>query len=266
MAVEDVEHSGTSGGFSKAFIHEVVSVPSVSEREDLMKETIRQFAKARAIEVAEDEKGNLYLTKGKTDKCYPCLVNHMDTVQARQGPYVDRHERLPVKERVVDGHTELYVDGMGIGADDKLGCAIALALLDQFPVMKAVFFVQEEEGMRGSKELDVEWFKNVGFCLSFDSPERNRAARSCAGVPLFTEAFFKEVLKPVCDRHGITRIQDEPYTDVVQIRMKTPIMCFNVGNGGRNPHRPDEYLIVEDAQAAYTFGKDLLETVVAMNG
>ncbi len=228
-----------------------------------MKEYVRQFAEARSIDVMEDKKGNLYLTKGRSDDYYPCLVNHMDTMQTRQGPYVDRHERLPLKERVVDGHTELYVEGMGIGADDKLGCAIALALVDQLPVVKAVFFVEEEKkpGMLGSKELDVKWFNDVAFCLSFDSPERNRSAKTCEGEKLFTDQFFNEVLKPVCDRHEITSFRDEPFTDIVQIRQKTSIMCYNVGNGGRNPHWIDEYLIVEDAQAAYAFGKDLLESM-----
>jgi acetylornithine deacetylase/succinyl-diaminopimelate desuccinylase-like protein len=68
-------------------------------------------------------------------------------------------------------------------------------------------------------------------------------------------------LKPICDEHGITEFRDEPYTDVVQIRKKTPIMCYNVGNGGYNAHLPNEYLIVEDAQAAYKFGLDLLNNI-----
>ena len=255
-----------TGCISKAFIRDVVSVPSLSCKEEMMKEYVRKFAEARSIEVVEDKKGNLYLTKGQTqtDECYPCLVNHMDTVQEKQGAFVDRHERLPVKERVKEGKTELYVEGMGIGADDKLGCAIALALVDQLPVVKAAFFVEEEKdpGMLGSKELLVEWFKDVGFCLSFDSPERDRSAKTCKDVKLFSDQFFAEVLKPVCDRHRITSFRDELFTDVVQIREKTPVMCFNVGNGGRCPHHQlEEYLIVEDAQAAYAFGKGLLETI-----
>ena len=150
---------------------------------------------------------------------------------------------------------------MGIGADDKLGCAIALALIDQLKVVKAVFFVEEERGMLGSKAMDVEWFKDVAFCLSFDSPERNRSSKVCAGVPLYSKEFFRDVLEPVCRRHGITEFRDEQYTDVVQIRQKTPIMCYNVGNGGYEAHSPYEYVVVEDAQAAYAFGKDLLESM-----
>lgn len=252
-----------ANSLSKAFIFDIMSVPSVSGKEGLMKEFIRQFAEERDIGVMEDQKGNIYLTKGElgSDEYYPCLVNHMDTVQRGQEKYVDDRKRLTISERQRNGRTELFVEGMGIGADDKLGCAIALALIDQLSAVKAAFFVEEEKGMLGSKELDLGWFKDVGFCLSFDSPGRDRSSRTCAGATLYSEDFFSKVLKPVCDRHGITNFYDEPYTDIVQIRQKTPIMCYNVGNGGYRAHCQDEYLVVEDAQAAYAFGKDLLEVL-----
>ena len=250
---------------SKEFIREVMSIPSCSKNEGMMKKYIQEFAKKREIDIAEDEKGNLYLTKGNPTKdggYYPCIVNHMDTVQQSHEQYVESGVLLKVSERTNNkGQVELYVDGTGIGADDKLGCAIALALIDKLPVVKAVFFVEEELYMAGSKCLSVEWFKDVGFCLSFDSPERNRTSKKCGGERLFSKEFFEDVLKPICDEHGITEFSDEPYTDVVQIRKKTPIMCYNVGNGGYNAHLPNEYLIVEDAQAAYKFGLDLLNNI-----
>ena len=237
---------------SKEFIRDVMSIPSCSGREEMMKEYIKQFAAARGIDFKED--------------------NHMDTVQKWQDSFIDRHERLDVLERVRDGHVELYTTAGGIGADDKLGCAIALALVDRLPFAKAAFFVEEETppGMLGSRELDYKWFKDVSFCLSFDSPgwdypgrtDRNRSSRTCAGALLYSDVFFKNILKPVCEKHGITNFADEPYTDVVQVRGKTPIMCYNVSNGGYKAHDETyEYLIVEDAQAAYKFGLDLLREI-----
>ena len=253
-----------NGFISKDFFKDIMSIPSCSGKEQMMKEYIRQFAHDREIMIEEDGKGNLYLTKGKTTNengYYPCLVNHLDTVQDWQESFIDFNKRLNVLERLQNGHTELYTADGGIGADDKLGCAIALALLDQLPVAKAAFFVEEEIGMRGSKELDRNWFRDVGFCLSFDSPGRNRSSRSCSGRQLYTDTFFNEVLSSICARHGITNFKDEPYTDVTQIRDQTPIMCYNVGNGGYEAHRYNEYLVVEDAQAVYKFGLDLLSKV-----
>ena len=261
---------------TKEFIKEVLSVPSCSGKEAMLREYIERFADERGIAHHRDGKGNLYLTKGNPDgrnklrpsRCkppyggyYPCLVNHMDTVQAWQGAFVDQAQPIDILERVRGGHTELYAEGGGIGADDKLGCAIALALVDVLPVVKAVFFVEEELGMLGSRELDVDWFDDVGFCLSFDSPDRNRASRTCSGRLLYSDGFFGEILQPICARHGVTRFNAEPFTDVTQVRAKTNVMCFNVGNGGRLAHSPSEYLVVEDAQSAYALGKELLEAV-----
>ena len=251
-----------NGCLTKDFIKDVMSIPSCSSKERMMKEYITQFANDRGIELEEDAKGNVYLTKGRsTNGYYPCLVNHMDTVQEWQNSLIDRHERLNVLERACNGHTELYTAGGGIGADDKLGCAIALALVDTLPVVKAAFFVEEELGMRGSKELNRNWFKDVGFCLSFDSPGRNRSSRLCSGRQLYSDTFFHEVLRPICTEHGITNFNSEPYTDVTQIRDQTPIMCYNVGNGGYDAHRHSEYLVIEDAQSAYKFGLDLMRKI-----
>ena len=251
---------------SKEFIRDVMSIPSYSGREEMMREYIIQFAQVRGIAFKEDLKGNLYLTKGKPTKengYYPCLVNHMDTAQDKHLPYIKSHKRLEILERENGNkQTEFYVKGMGIGADDKSGCAIALALLDQLPVAKAAFFVEEEKGMLGSEQLDRGWFNDVGFCLSFDSPERNRSSKTCAGVQLYSDYFFEMILKPVCYKNGITVFRHEPLTDIVQIRKKTPIMCYNVGNGGSHPpHQSNEYLIVKDAQLAYKFGFDLLSKI-----
>lgn len=247
---------------TKEFIKEVLSVPSCYGKETMLREYIERFADERGIAHHRDGKGNLYLVKGNSGGgCYPCLVNHMDTVQTWQGSFVDRHELLDVRERVRGGHTELYTADGGIGADDKLGCAIALGLVDVLPVAKAVFFVEEELGMLGSRELDVGWFGDVGFCLSLDSPERNRASRTCSGRLLYSESFFGEILQPICARHGVTRFNAEPFTDVTQIRDKTRVMCFNVGNGGQLAHSASEYLVAEDAQSAFALGKELLENI-----
>ena len=247
---------------TKEFIKAVMSVPSCSGKESMFRESIERFADERGIAHRRDGKGNLYLAKGSAaGGYYPCLVNHMDTVQTWQGAFVDQSRPIDILERMRDGHTELYANGGGIGADDKLGCAIALALVDVLPAAKAVFFVEEELGMLGSRQLDVGWFDDVGFCLSFDSPHRNRASRTCSGRLLYSDGFFKEILQPICARHGVSRFNEEPFTDVTQIRDKTNVMCFNVGNGGQLAHTSSEYLVVEDAQSAYALGKELLDVV-----
>lgn len=250
---------------TKDFIKDVLSVPSCSGHEEMLRDYILKYAADRGIGARVDAKGNAYLCKGKVPKgeFYPCLANHMDTVQNHEG-LVRSGARLAVREWVDEGRTKIYAEGTGIGADDKLGCALALAIIDELPAVKAVFFVEEELCMMGSKQLDERWFDDVGFCLSFDSPERNRSAMSCSGVDLFgglEGEFFRNVLKPVAAAHGVTEFRHEPFTDVLQVREKTGVKCWNLGNGGRLPHSPVEYLVYEDAVAAYETGLDLLRRI-----
>ena len=56
--------------------------------------------------------------------------------------------------------------------------------------------VEEEWGMCGSMELDAGWFPDVSFCLSFDSPGRNRSSRSCAGVALYPDSVGLRIWLP----------------------------------------------------------------------
>ena len=93
---------------TKAFIKEVLSVPSCSGKETMLREYIERFADERGIVHHRDEKGNLYLAKGNPGGgYYPCLVNHMDTVQTWQGAFVDQTLPIIIRERMRDGHTEL---------------------------------------------------------------------------------------------------------------------------------------------------------------
>ena len=245
------------------FINDVMSVPACSESEYRMVTYIIMWCRQRGIRYDFDKKGNIYLTKGEIGEgeFYPCLTSHLDTVQDKQKSYAEAGMRLPLKH-TIDPTTKKHkvsIDGMGIGADCRAGITICLAIMEKFDVIKAAFFLEEEIGMRGSKELDVEWFKNVGYVIGYDSPDLNRAAWKCSGYRLFDKYFYEEHLEEICKKHGLTNFKDEPFTDVCQIRDKTNITCMNFGNGGYNAHSPSEYIILEDMDTACGMGIELVE-------
>ena len=251
-----------SGSLSKSFLKSVLSIPSVTFREERMRDYIIRYAVARKLEFVTDRIGNLYLTKGTVgqDEFVPCFVNHMDTVQDGQREYADRFKRLPVKERKNrDGQTELYVEGIGIGGDNKAGCAIALALIDALPKCKAVFFVQEESGFIGSKQMDYDFLANVSLLVTMDCWGRIRTASEWRknGAKMYSRAFCHEVLKDVLDRHGATVRDHCANTDICEMMMNCDLCCVDVSNGGYNPHGQDEYVCVEDAKAGYDLILDL---------
>lgn len=252
------------------FVIETMSIPSNSHNEFRMVVYIIHFAKKNGIEYEFDDYGNVYLTKGKLSQgeYYPCVTSHLDSVRTEQDPYIRAGVNLDLKcELTSDKEHKLLVDSkgqspIGIGADDKGGVCICLSMFEHFEKLKACFFLCEELGCLGSKELDKDWFKDVGYCIGYDSPELFRAAWSCNGVKLFSYEFYEKWMKPVCDEWGLKDcFYSEPITDVMEIRKQVGIICMNFGNGGYNPHMTSEYCIIEHMDHACGMGIALIDHI-----
>lgn len=255
---------------NKDFVLDTMSVPTDSRNEFRMIIYIIQFARRNGIDYDFDDYGNIYLTKGKLaeGEFYPCVTSHLDTVQHRQEPYIRAGVPLDLKIEVTkDGEHKLSVDtkgqaSIGIGADDKGGVCICLSMFEHFEKLKACFFRCEEIGCLGSKELDKDWFKDVGYCIGYDSPDLFRAAWSCSGVKLFSYEFYEKWMKPVCDEWGLKDcFYSEPITDVMEIRKQVGVMCMNFGNGGYNAHGDTEYCIIEHMDHALGMGIALIDHI-----
>ena len=222
-------------------LYETMQVPSCSRYEFRMAAFVMMWARKNGIDYEFDKKGNVYLTKGKLaeGEFYPCVTAHMDTVQDKAKPYALAGAELPLRTRRVKSTTsdevrhEIFIDGQGIGADDKLGVYISLQLMKKFDKIKAVFFVEEEIGMMGSKELVKDFFKDVAYVIGWDSPDIIRGAWNCSGTQLFSKDFYENHLRDIIKDWGFkgSDLHREPFTDVIQIREKTGITCINFGNG-----------------------------------
>lgn len=258
--------------FRKALFNETMlrflSIPSKSGDTKAFQDAIIEWANDRtkegiSINYHRDPLGNIFLQKGICQESqdpnarkYVCLVNHIDTVHKWTNP-VKLNMTWPDEVVYALDSTGKQV---GVGADDKAGCAIALMTLLWSPYCKAAFFVDEEPGMKGSKgmsDLSKRFFDDVKFGLSFDSPGRNRSARACSGVNLFNDEIFK-ILAPFAEDHGITKFNSEPYTDVLAL-VDMNIPCWVVGNGGYQAHSDLEYLKLSEARETCDLGLDFVE-------
>ena len=242
---------------NEELLYKVLSIPSFSEKERRMQEYLMELAKAKGYDAGIDDKGDVYLTKGKLRECefYPCVTAHMDTVQTPQVTYVERNEPLCLltKERD-DGTHIIYTEDFGLGGDDKAGIVIALSIMDKIEACKAVFFVEEEIGCRGSSNCALSWFKDVGYIMAFDSPEGNCASWSCNGERLFDRAFYENYLKELGEKFGLTKFVAHPYTDVMLLHMDTCLACMNFGAGYYEYHTPWEYVVPEEMDNAAAMG------------
>ena len=265
VKVEEKKDELTLTHLDKDFIYEVMSIPTVSSAEYRLVTFIVLWARKNGIKYEFDDYGNVYLTKGELaeGEFYPCVTAHLDSVQHKQKPYAQAGFNLPVKTRVstVSKKHEIYVEGMGIGGDDKAGVLIGLSMFSHVEKLKAAFFLEEEIGCKGSERMNVEWFNNVGYVLGYDSPDLNRAAWACSGTKLFSKEFFDTYMKDVCKEHGLTRFLSEPFTDVKVIREKTNIICMNFGTGYYGAHGPTEYCVLEDMDNACRMGHALINKI-----
>lgn len=150
----------------------------------------------------------------------------------------------------------------GLGMDNQGGCAIALAVMEDLPVCRAAFTVEEEIGMLGARAMDMSFFDDCAFVFSNDSPDRNRGTHYSSGVQLYSDEFFKEHLQKICADHGLTDFRSEPFTCILNVRNhRLPdgkhLECLNFGNGGYNAHTDTEYAKFSDVCAA----EDLLRAL-----
>jgi putative aminopeptidase FrvX len=245
------------------FLKEVLSIPSISGNESMVRDYIIEFAKENDIEYYTDAKGNLYLTKGEDNmtsgEFYPCVVAHMDTVHRSHIEYIINKERLDIVEdcgTLTARHPNTDRQ-TGIGGDDKCGVYVCLEMFNKFDILKGAFFVEEEIGMLGSRQSDDTFFTNVGYAIQFDAPSSNWISEVCSGVRLFDDNFKGEI-KETLNECGYTNFSIDPFTDVNQLATKYDFNCLNLGCGYYRQHTDSEYVVVEEVFDSVKAGEKLI--------
>jgi len=260
---------------NKEKLKEVLSLPSISGNESIVRNYIADYAIKNDIKVMVDDKGNIYLTKG-SDKMtegefYPCVVSHMDTVHRSHSDLIEKDLRLDIEEY---DHKVDTKDGIvnqtgliaklpgtdtqtGIGGDDKCGVYVCLEMFNKFDVLKGAFFVEEEIGMLGSRQADDNFFSNVGYAIQFDAPSDNWISEVCSGVKLFDQE-FKEEITQTLNESGYTKFSIDPFTDVNQLATKYDFNCLNLGCGYYRQHTDSEYVVIEEVSNSLKAGEKLI--------
>lgn len=246
------------------FLKEVLSIPSISGSEGMVRDYIKDFAIANNIEYFIDKKGNIYLTKGILEseiEYYPCVVSHIDTVHTSHKNLISEKQYLDIKEDDLGILTAYFPNSetqTGIGGDDKCGVYVCLEMFGKFDKLKGAFFVEEEIGMRGSKESDDNFFSNVGYAIQFDAPSDNWITEICSGVKLFDDE-FKGLITETLNECGYTKFSKDPFTDVNQLASKYDFNCLNLGCGYYKQHTSGEYVVISEVSNSLKAGEKLIQ-------
>ncbi len=162
------------------------SIPRPSKREEKMIEYLTEWGKSRGLDTHVDETGNVIIRKGATkgyeDHKTVILQSHMDMVCDKLVD-VDFDFDHDAIQTYVDGEW-LRAKGTTLGADDGIGCAIELAILDADDIehgpLECVFTRDEETGLSGAEGMKAG-FMTGDYLINLDSEDEGEIFVSCAG-------------------------------------------------------------------------------------
>jgi tripeptide aminopeptidase len=239
-------------------LKQILGVPTCSRQEERMveflSEHVRLAGAMRCGEVTTDEWNNVFILKGGAG-VVPCVAAHIDTV----------HRLWPVEVVQQNGilfGVDKHGQRTGIGADDKAGVFICLEMLERFDNIAVALFASEEIGCVGAQHAPAAWFQNVGYVVEFDCPSRGLMSYTSSGTRLFqNDGDFIQTAAPVLKAHGLNRWQHHPFTDVMVLRERFGFSCLNLSCGYHNWHCPDEYLVLDEVEAAVAAGADLVRAL-----
>ncbi|MCR4810117.1 MAG: aminoacyl-histidine dipeptidase [Prevotella sp.] len=162
------------------------SIPRPSKREERMIEYLKAWGESHHLETIVDETGNVLIrkpaSKGYEDRKTVILQSHMDMVCDKLVD-VDFDFDKDAIQTYVDGEW-LRAKGTTLGADDGIGCAIELAILEADDIehgpLECVFTRDEETGLSGAEGMKPG-FMTGDFLINLDSEDEGEIFVSCAG-------------------------------------------------------------------------------------
>ncbi len=151
-----------------------------------MIEYLKNWGTSRGLDTQVDETGNVIIRKAATpgyeNRKTVILQSHMDMVCDKLVDVDFDFDNDPIRT-YIDGEW-LTAEGTTLGADDGIGCAIELAILDSNDVehgpIECVFTRDEETGLTGAEGMKAG-FMTGDYLINLDSEDEGEIFVSCAG-------------------------------------------------------------------------------------
>lgn len=181
MTIKELEPSLVWKNF-----HALTRIPRPSKKESKAVEYLYSFGKSLGLETIKDEIGNIIIRKpatpGMENRKGVILQGHIDMVPQKNAGKVHDFEKDPITT-VVDGDW-VRADGTTLGADNGLGVAVALSVLESKDLkhgpVEVLVTVDEETGMTGANNLKPGVL-NGDILINLDSETEGELYVGCAG-------------------------------------------------------------------------------------
>jgi dipeptidase D len=165
---------------------EIRKIPRCSKHEEKIREYIVDFAKNHNLKYKTDKPGNVVISKpgskGMENKPVVILQGHMDMVCEKNSDVNFDFSKDAINLKL-NGDI-LTADGTTLGADNGIGIATALAILEDNTLklgpVEALFTVDEETGLTGAFALESNMLTGK-ILLNLDSEDWGVITVGCAG-------------------------------------------------------------------------------------
>ena len=179
---------------------EIAKIPRASTKEAKAREYVIGIANRLGLKVTQDPVGNVIVSKpakpGREKAPMAVLQGHLDMVCEKNEGTPFNFDTDAIK--VVREGDWLKADGTTLGADNGVGVASALAVMESNDInhgpLEFVFTIDEETGLTGAAEFPGGLLKSKYF-LNLDNEETGTLCIGCSGG-LNTTARRKITLRP----------------------------------------------------------------------
>lgn len=166
--------------------YSITQIPRPSKKEDKIRAFLVSYGKSLGLETIADQTGNVIIRKpatpGMENRKGVILQAHMDMVPQKNNATVHDFEKDPIKPRI-EGDW-VYATGTTLGADNGMGIAAAMAVLEAKDLthgpVEVLITTDEETGMTGARGLQPGLLKG-SVLLNMDSEDEGELYVGCAG-------------------------------------------------------------------------------------
>jgi len=165
---------------------EIRKIPRCSKHEEKIREYIVNFAKKQGLKTKVDPVGNVVIMKPATaemqNKPTVILQGHMDMVCEKNSDVTFDFSKDPIQLKITGDL--LTANGTTLGADNGIGLAISLAILEDKKVrhgsIEALYTIDEETGLTGAFAMKSDMLTGK-IMLNLDSEDFGVITVGCAG-------------------------------------------------------------------------------------
>ncbi len=197
MTIKDLEPKVVWENF-----YGLTQTPRPSKHESKVQEYLMKWGEEHGVDVKRDDTGNIIFTApatpGYENRRGVILQGHMDMVPQKTAD--TEHDFLtdPIKTRIVDDW--MYATGTTLGADNGIGVAFGLAVLEDKSVkhgpLEVLVTYDEETGMTGANSLKPGVLKG-DILINLDSEDEGELCVGCAGgLDVSADFAYKAVAAP----------------------------------------------------------------------